>query len=459
MTELSRAELTGKRQAGVLLHPSSLPSGKLDKDALRWIDWLAEAGLSVWQMLPLGVPLAGASPYQCSSAFALNPALFPKKLPSVRVTSAAFKAWHQVELAWVDDYALFTVLKKIQGNTPWFTWPQALRQRDATVLNEFSQQHEKTIREHVRQQYQLFLYWQGLRAYAHQRGIELFGDMPIFVAHDSADVWLHPEFFLLDEQGMPTLVAGVPPDYFSPTGQRWGNPQYDWDFLRNTEFAWWQERLRYHFECFDLVRIDHFRGLAASWMIPAASETAIEGYWQPVPGAALLQRIRDTLGLVSLVAEDLGLITPDVELLRKQFNLPGMSVLQFAFDGFVDNPHKPENVTVDRVYYTGTHDNDTALGWFNSLDATMQTLVKTMLNIDTPEQVLQAMIITVLSSKAELAMMPLQDLLKLGADARMNTPGTITGNWQWRFDWAQLPASLSSELRQLLTQTERLPHA
>lgn len=459
MTELTRAGLTGKRQAGVLLHPSSLPSGKLDKDALRWIDWLAEAGLSVWQMLPLGVPLAGVSPYQCASAFALNPALFPEKLPSVRVTSAAFKAWYQVESAWVDDYALFMVLKKIQGNTPWFTWPQALRQRDATVLKEFAQQHEKTIREYVRQQYQLFLYWQGLRAYAHQRGVDLFGDMPIFVAHDSADVWLHPEFFLLDEQGMPTLVAGVPPDYFSPTGQRWGNPQYNWDFLSNTGFTWWQERLRYHFECFDLVRIDHFRGLAACWMIPAATENAIEGYWQAVPGAALLQRIRDTLGLVSLVAEDLGLITPDVELLRKQFNLPGMSVLQFAFDGFNDNPHKPENVSVDRVYYTGTHDNDTALGWFSSLDTATQTLVKKMLNIDTPEQVLQAMIITVLSSKAELAMMPLQDLLKLGADARMNTPGTITGNWQWRFDWPQLPASLSSELRQLLTQTERLPHA
>ncbi len=451
--------MEAQRQAGVLLHPASLPSGRLDADALRWLDWLAEGGFSVWQMLPLGVPLAGVSPYQCASAFALNPALFPEKLPVVRTTSRAFREWHARQRVWVDDYALFMTIKRKYGCTSWVDWPEPLRQREPDALAAFRDLHEAAITKVVRQQYQLFVHWQQLRVYAHERGISLFGDMPLFVAHDSADVWAHPECFLLDGRGQPTLVAGVPPDYFSPTGQRWGNPQYDWEHMGRTGFAWWEDRLRYHFECFDLVRLDHFRGLAASWMIPIASETAIDGYWQAVPGADLLRDIQNSLGHVPLVAEDLGVITTDVEALRLQFDLPGMSVLQFAFDAFADNPHKPQNVTEDRVYYTGTHDNDTSTGWFDSLDPLVQDNVLATLNIREPSEVVPAMMTTVLASRARLAMLPMQDLLRLGSAARMNTPGTVGNNWLWRFDWTSVPQDLAAAMRIQIEQTGRLKHA
>lgn len=446
----------GVRQAGVLLHPSSLPSGRVDEDARRWLDWLASAGMGVWQMLPLGVPLAGISPYQCASAFALNPELFPKKLPAVRSNDAAFKLWYQRQQHWIDHYALYMVLKQHHEWAAWMDWPVALRQRDPATLLKFGQTHRTQIKNHIRLQYQLYAYWQNLRRYASEKQINLFGDMPLFVAHDSADVWAHPECFLLDAAGQPTLVAGVPPDYFSETGQRWGNPQYNWDYMLQTDFVWWRERLRYHFEFFDLVRIDHFRGLAASWMIPASSPTAMEGYWQNVPGAALLQRIHDEMGDVPLVAEDLGLITEDVIALRQQFHLPGMSVLQFAFDGFADNPHKPQNVVEDRVYYTGTHDNNTLKGWYAALDSTEQTNVLATLNIRDASQLTMAMIDIVLASPAGLAMIPLQDLLGLDGSARMNTPGTIEGNWLWRFHWADLPQEMAVNLRHQLQRTERL---
>ena len=446
---------TGKRQAGVLLHPSALPSGRLD-EARRWIDWLASAGMGMWQMLPLGVPLAGASPYQCASAFALNPALFPEKLPAVSVTDAAFKVWYQRQHDWIDNYALFMALKREHDGAPWTDWSAPFRQRDPAALQAFEQSHQARLRSHIRQQYQLYVYWQALRRYASEKQIALFGDMPIFVAHDSADVWAHPECFLLDESGQPTFVAGVPPDYFSLTGQRWGNPQYNWDYMVQTDFVWWRERLRYHFECFDLVRIDHFRGLAAAWMIPVDSPTAVNGHWQNVPGDILLRRIRQEMGVVPLVAEDLGLITPDVVALRKKFHLPGISVLQFAFDASADNPHKPQNVTRDKVYYTGTHDNDTVAGWFASLDASQQADVLATLNIQDASQLLAAMISTVLASKADLAIIPLQDLLGLDSRARMNTPGTIANNWLWRFSWADIPDDLASHLHQQLQQTKRL---
>ena len=447
---------SSNRQAGVLLHPSSLPSGRLDDDARRWLDWLAVAGMQVWQMLPLGVPLAGISPYQCASAFALNPALFPEQLPAVRSTDPAFKAWYQRQRHWIDDFALFMALKWQHNCAPWMDWPTPLRQREPSALQEFEQKYQAKIKSYIRQQYQLYAYWQTLRHYASDRQIKLFGDMPIFVAHDSADVWAHPEYFLLDANGWPTLVAGVPPDYFSSTGQRWGNPQYNWDYLLQTDFIWWRERLRYHFECFDLVRIDHFRGLAASWMIPADSPTAVDGYWQNVPGAALLRRVREEMGEVPLVAEDLGVITPDVIALRQAFNLPGISVLQFAFDAFADNPHKPQNVTKDRVYYTGTHDNDTLKGWFNSLDATRQADVLATLDIQETSQLVSSMLAIVFASQANLAIIPLQDLLHLDSRARMNTPGTISNNWLWRFSWADIPATLAHNLHKQLQQTKRL---
>jgi 4-alpha-glucanotransferase len=444
------------RCAGVLLHPTSLPSGRLGDDAQRWLDLLAQAGVGLWQMLPLGVPLGGISPYQCASAFAVNHRLFPEVLPSVQPTDAGFIAWHQRQRHWIDNYALFMVLKHHHDCAPWVEWPELLRTRDPVALQNFREQHRAEIDMHVQQQYQLYAYWQTLRQSAKARGIRLFGDMPIFVAHDSADVWANPDCFLLDEAGQPTLVAGVPPDYFSDTGQRWGNPQYNWEYMRQSDFIWWRERLRYHFEFFDLVRIDHFRGLAASWMIPVACPTAMEGYWQDVPGEALLQCIQQELGAVPLVAEDLGVITPDVEALRLKFKLPGMSVLQFAFDAFEDNPHKPQNVTADRVYYTGTHDNDTVNGWFASLDAGQQAEVLAILKVTDATQVNAAMIHTVLASRANLAVIPLQDLLGLGSHARMNTPGTTEGNWLWQFQWQDIPDDLTSGLRHQLQQTGRL---
>lgn len=445
-----------KRRAGVLLHPTSLPSGRVDDDAQRWLDLLAAAGVAVWQMLPLGVPLAGISPYQCASAFAINPKLFPQDLPAVKMTDPAFVDWYQRQSHWVDNYALFMVLKEQHDCAPWTDWPLPLRQRDPATVEAFAQQHKIKINNRIRQQYQLYAHWQALRHHASALGIELFGDMPIFVAHDSADVWAHPDAFLLDEDGQPTLVTGVPPDYFSETGQRWGNPQYNWEYMRQSDFSWWRERLRYHFEFFDLVRIDHFRGLVASWMIPAECPTAVDGYWQEVPGDALLQCIQQDMGAMPLVAEDLGVITPEVEALRLQYNLPGMSVLQFGFDAFEDNPHKPQNVTEDRVYYTGTHDNDTTQGWFTSLDAEQQAAVMSILNIEDAAQVDAAMIRTVLDSHANMAVIPLQDLLGLDSRARMNTPGTMEGNWLWKFRWQDIPDELASNLHRQLQQTRRL---
>ena len=290
---------------------------------------------------------------------------------------------------------------------------------------------------------------------ASARGILLFGDMPIFVAHDSADVWAHPEQFLLDDAGMPTVVTGVPPDYFSATGQRWGNPHYNWAVMREQGFGWWLDRLHTHFEWFDLVRIDHFRGLAAAWTIPAADDTAINGSWQPVPGAALLQKIQDEMGEIPLVAEDLGVITDDVIALRRDFHLPGMAVLQFAFDAHADNPHKPENVEPETVYFTGTHDNDTTLGWYTSLSEEVRHQVRQQLNAADADQVLDAMCSTVLTSRAQMAVLPLQDVLRLGSEARMNTPGTISGNWNWRFDWNMLTPGLAPSLLEQLQKAHR----
>ena len=287
------------------------------------------------------------------------------------------------------------------------------------------------------------------------RGIQLFGDMPIFVSHDSADVWAMRDLFLLDESGQPTVVAGVPPDYFSETGQRWGNPLYNWAAMQQDGFAWWRARLRAHFEWFDLVRIDHFRGLAAAWTIPASEPTAIHGAWVETPGAALLQAIADEMGALPLVAEDLGVITPDVTALRHQFELPGMAVLQFAFDGHTDNPHKPENVHPDTVYYVGTHDNDTTLGWWLTLPDYAQQQVMQQLGVFDASTVPDAMMETVLQSQAALVVLTMQDVLHLGSEARMNTPGTDNGNWRWRFEWEALPPDLAPRLLEQLQKANR----
>ena len=464
------------RSAGVLLHPTSLPLGRLDADAYRFVDWLAQAGFRVWQMLPLGVPLVGASPYQCASAFAVNPALFVLENPSPtlplsgeggavsysssspdkgRLGGVSFDDWYAAQKHWVEDYALFMLLKQQFGGAEWSEWPEALRQHNADALFQLRGSHAQEIAAIIDEQFQCYQQWQALRTYAARKGVLLFGDMPIFVAYDSADVWAHPERFLLDSDGKPTFVTGVPPDYFSATGQRWGNPHYNWEQMQAENFLWWRERLAYHFAFFDLVRIDHFRGLAASWMIPADEPTAINGFWQVVAGEAMLDSVQASMGNLPLVAEDLGIITPDVVELRDKYDLPGMSVLQFGFDHFEDNPHKPQNVRENTVYYTGTHDNDTLLGWFTSLDSATQQHVMQVLGVDKAELLTDTMLDTIFASRALLAIVPLQDLLRLDSRARMNTPGTVAGNWQWQFAWADIPPALAAALQQRLQHHQR----
>jgi 4-alpha-glucanotransferase len=441
------------RAAGVLLHPTSLPSGKLGADAYRWVDWLAQAGVRVWQMLPLGVPLVGASPYQCASAFAVNPRLFAQEKSNFDYDRYA--VWYKKQRHWVEDYALFMVLKQQFQGQGWHEWPQPFRSRDPQALFKLRGEHAEALSHIIHEQYDCWQQWQALREYASRHRVYLFGDMPIFVAYDSADVWANPERFLLDDSGAPTFVTGVPPDYFSATGQRWGNPHYNWEQMQAENFLWWKQRLQYHFEFFDLVRIDHFRGLAASWMIAASEETAINGYWQAVAGDAMLASVQAEMGNLPLVAEDLGVITPDVTDLRDKYGLPGMSVLQFGFDHFEDNPHKPQNVGENTVYYTGTHDNDTLMGWFNSLDEAMQQHVMQVLQVTDPAAVADAMLAVILASNAQLAVIPWQDLLRLGSEARMNVPGTVEGNWAWQFAWEDLPPLLASVLHSNIQQHHR----
>ncbi|RKZ67779.1 MAG: 4-alpha-glucanotransferase, partial [Gammaproteobacteria bacterium] len=320
------------RRAGVLLHPTSLPSGILDADVERWLQLISDTGFSVWQVLPLGEPQSGLSPYQCSSAFAFNPLLLPASSSQFSVldtSDALYTAFCDEQQFWLDDYALFKVLKKHFDEAIWIDWPEQWKLRDADVLQQSRQQYQQEITEIKWHQYQLHKRWSEIRDKAAELKILLFGDMPIFIGHDSADVWAHPECFLLDTDGSMKVVSGVPPDYFSETGQRWGNPHYDWDVMRKDDFAWWKYRISHHLEQFDLVRIDHFRGMEAAWMIDAACETAIDGHWQQMPGDELLSSLRSSFASdaendqLPFVAEDLGIITPEVTALRKKYHLPG----------------------------------------------------------------------------------------------------------------------------------------
>ena len=443
--------------AGVLLHPSSLPSGKLDKEAFRWLDFMAEAGLRVWQVLPLGVPQENRSPYQCYSAFAMNPSFLAEEdYQHINIKDDNFKQWCKQEQHWVDDYALFTALKEKFEQQAWYDWPDEYKNRETRVLQHFQQAQQDKLDTTRWQQFCLYQRWYDLHKYAQEKDILLFGDMPIFIAHDSADVWVHRQFFRLNNDGSPSVVAGVPPDYFSETGQRWGNPHYNWETMQDDGFAWWLKRLHNHLELFDLVRIDHFRGLEAVWVIPSHCETAVDGKWEKVAGDKLLQQLHEEMGEIPIVAEDLGIITDEVNALRKKYHLPGMSVLQFAFDHFSDNPHKPENITYDRIVYTGTHDNDTTTGWFNSLDKDTQQQVMKRLTVTDGNAVCNAVIDAALKSKGQLAIIPLQDLLQLDSQARMNIPGVSENNWSWQFQWQEIPEDLAKITRQRLKESARI---
>lgn len=443
-----------QRQAGVLLHPTSLPSGKIDVQAWRFLEWMEAAQLTVWQMLPLTEPVQGLSPYQSVSAFAMNPALLPENW-SDQVDEIDYLAFLSDAPHWLENYALFMALRNHFNQASWADWPTAYRNRGKQALIDFSVTHAEQIDLLKRQQYVLLTNWQALKQAANAKGIELFGDMPIFVAYDSADVWANPHLFKLDANGQPTVVTGVPPDYFSETGQRWGNPHYDWQAMQQEGFQWWLRRVEGALELFDLIRIDHFRGLEACWEIEASEETAINGHWVKVPGEAFLKALQEEFPRLPLVAEDLGIITPEVVALKEKFDLPGMSVLQFGFNGLPDNPHALSEQVENSVVYTGTHDNDTTLGWWESLeDEEYRHWVLSQL--PHPENPMPwPMIDAALNSVAYLAMIPMQDFLGLGNDERMNTPGTVEGNWLWQLKPEQLSESLAQQVAVLVNASRR----
>lgn len=446
-----------RRRAGILLHPTSLPSGVLNTDVERWLDMLDDTGFSVWQVLPLGEPQGGLSPYQCISAFAMNPALIGE-YPQVNLNTDGFAVFCNAQ-EWLDDYVLFKVLKEKFNNAPWFEWPDEYKHRHSHALLISVDEYEKKITKLKWQQFLLFKRWQLIRDYAGKRNILLFGDVPLFIAHDSVDVWAAPERFLLDKSGRMEVVTGVPPDYFSDTGQRWGNPHYDWEFMKSENYAWWLDRIGQHLAMFDLIRIDHFRGLESAWVIDSACDTALDGRWEIMPGDELLSRISETTGDLPIVAEDLGIITEEVKLLRKKHHLPGMAVMQFGFDEHEDNPHKPKNIMDDSVVYTGTHDNDTTRGWFESLDDDARSYICHSLEckqeIVDSCNIVNKLISAAMYSKASMCIIPMQDLLCLDSSARMNTPGTTHGNWAWSFDWEQIEEKMTSTIKQLITESDR----
>ncbi|MEW5974084.1 MAG: 4-alpha-glucanotransferase [Pseudomonadota bacterium] len=467
------------RRAGILLHPTSLPGGTLGDEAHRFVDRLAACGITLWQMLPLGPTHADGSPYQCLSSHAGSPSLISLERlrqegwlepsgTSLREAFAgfmrharpeermAFSAFMEEEAAWLEDYAMFVALRERQGGLAWYDWPPALRDRDADALRQARVELRERIDLVRFEQFVFFRQWHALRSHARRQGILLFGDVPIYVAHDSAEVWARPDLFTVDAQGRAEEVAGVPPDYFSATGQRWGNPLYRWERHAADGFAWWKARFATQFKLFDLVRIDHFRGLEAYWAIPAACETAIDGRWIKAPGEALLSALNEHFGPLPVVAEDLGIITDEVVALRQRHALPGMRILHFAFDGNPDNPYLPHNHTHDSVVYTGTHDNDTTLGWWSSLDDETRTRVLDYLG-HIPEPMPWPLIRAALESVANLVILPLQDVLELGSEARMNTPGTTEGNWRWRFDWGQWDEARSERLRREIEMYGRRP--
>ena len=496
------------RTSGILLHLTSLPGpfgiGDVGPAARRFVDFLATAGQGLWQVLPLGPTGYADSPYQALSAFAGNPLLISPEIlceegwldaadlsapefPTERVDYGAVLTWKQSLLQraqqrfearagadqradlhsfrqqhtdWLADYALFIALKHHHHGVAWTQWDPALSAREAPTLKSSRRQLADAIDFHVFCQYQFFHQWQALRRYAHSKGVRLIGDVPLFVAHDSADVWAHPEWFFLGAAGQPTVVAGVPPDYFSAEGQLWGNPLYRWEALAAEDYGFWVERLRLLLSLVDQVRIDHFRGLASYWEIPANHPTAIDGHWVEGPGMALLDTLSARLGHLPLIAEDLGLVTPDVEALRKQCGAPGMAILQFAFDvdfdGFGHANFLPHNHIRDRVVYTGTHDNDTTVGWWRSRSDKEQDFVRRYLNIS-GDDIHWDLIRTALASVADTAIIPLQDILGLGDEARMNRPGRTDGNWVWRYRENDLTSAMAERLHDLSTLYSRQP--
>lgn len=475
-----------KRKSGILLHITSLPSkygvGDLGSEAYRFVDVLVESGCKVWQILPLGPIGPGNSPYQAYSAYAgdfifispdelllwnllntddLNdaPVFQPEKVEYEKVAKwkkqilkIAFDRFRsdvngqlQNEFLgfcnehdwWLNDYALFRSCQEKFDYLPWNEWPDEVSKRSPVELEILSLKLSEDIDFEKFVQFMFFRQWFRLKEYANHKGVTIFGDMPLYVAHNSSDVWANQQMFLLDNKGNPTMVGGVPPDYFSEDGQLWGNPLFNWDKLAETEYQWWLARLYFNFHLFNLVRIDHFRGLESFWAIPANSDTAKNGSWVIAKGDAILSILKSRMNYLPIVAEDLGIITPEVDALRKKFDLPGMKVLQFAFSSDASNEHLPHNYDQNQVVYTGTHDNNTTLAWFNELNDEEKEKVLNYLFIDNRD-VVRSLIELAWSSVAEMVIVPIQDLLGMGAEGRMNTPGIASGNWEWRCTQTQL---------------------
>jgi 4-alpha-glucanotransferase len=367
----------------------------------------------------------------------------------------AFAEFVRVRRRWLKPYALFEVWSARFGQAPWWQWPEPYRQRDAATLRAGLAADHEQVRALMFEQYLFELQWTALKSYANERGVLLFGDLPFYVDRNSVEVWWEQGLFALDAQGEPLAVAGVPPDYFNADGQLWGNPLYDWGVMERSGFRWWLARMRQQLARFDLVRIDHFRALESYWEVPAGAPSARVGQWRRGAGDALLAALRAELGAMPLVAEDLGLITDEVRALRDRFELPGMVVLQFAFDGSPENPHLPQHHRRHAVVYTGTHDNDTTVGWYASLESQAREVVHGMLGVGPTPPVPEFLIDAAYASNAALAIVPMQDLLACDSRARMNTPGTVVGNWRWRFAWADVPESLAATCRERAVRSRR----
>lgn len=485
------------RASGILLHPTSLPGpygiGDIGPQACQWIDFLSNTGCGLWQLLPLGPTGYGDSPYQCFSTFAGNPylispealfaddllhsddlvdhpvfpedhvdygAVIPWKLNLLDRSYLRFKYSDSPELgeafaeflndqaSWLNDFALFMALKEAHGGGSWVDWPASLRERESQDLEEARLKYADAIQ---RQKYRQFIFsrqWSALRKHAANKKITIIGDVPIFVAHDSAEVWANPDLFYLDEDGNPSVVSGVPPDYFTETGQLWGNPLYRWDIHTANGYKWWLDRIRAMLKQVDIVRLDHFRGFAGYWEVPAGEETAVNGRWMPGPGEEFFQAVWDCLGDLPIIAEDLGEITPDVIELRERFSLPGMKIVQFAFTGDPQDPFLPHNHVKNCVVYTGTHDNDTSRGWFMRVTEKERDFCRRYLCRD-GHDISWDLIRTAWSSVAMFALAPMQDFLDLGNEARMNYPGNSSGNWSWRMGMNALNSQLRARIKEI----------
>lgn len=492
-----------ERNSGILLHITSLPGnegvGTLGKNAFQFVDFLRDTGQKIWQILPLGPIGAGDSPYQCFSAFAGNPILIDlhllvedgildkstlKQIPRFnrkRVDFKNVKKWKYEILEkaflffqkkdferftneynsfqeehswWLNDYALFMSAKKHYGDVLWTEWEKDFKFRKNSGLKRVGEKLTKDVDFHKFLQFLFFKQWFSLKEYANSNGVEIVGDVPLYVSTDSSDVWTNTDIFLLDKNLVPTEVGGVPPDYFSETGQLWGNPVFNWLRLKERGYDWWMARLHFNLRMFNQVRIDHFRGLESYWSVAANEKTAINGKWVPAFGFEILAKIKEQIVELPFIAEDLGLITPEVDKLREDFDLPGMKVLQFAFTSDSSHNHLPHNYTKNFVVYTGTHDNDTTLGWLKSVKGEERKFVKSYLG-GTNKKALRKSIELAWSSVAKISIIPLQDVLELDSKARMNIPGTREGNWGWRFQWKQFKEGQKKFLKELTEKYNR----